>query len=291
MSMFCRLFVACLVCGSASVTYAQQVTTGVPFHTGNNSFFESFRFGWGLQGKNFNFSFGGFGNGGLGAGPQFGGFQPGSGAMGGGSFNIGNTRGGFFFDAAQGSSRSSVSQTPVITTMNGQRGFVADVIQSPFVISTIPVVGDTSDMTDYGAANTLEGRFRRGEISLDDQGRLQAGPALPHWMPRAPQATPAAKPAAPIAPAAPAGGGSGGDTASGTSTADQPALSLAEIRRQKEIQSDPNAEAQSLLAQGETAEGEGKFGAARIYYRMAIKKASGDLKSEASARLKAVADK
>lgn len=73
------------------------------------------------------------------------------------------------------------------------------------------------------------------------------------------------------------------------SSADQPAGSLADIRREKSALADQsNAVALAKFAEGQAAEAAGKLGAARIYYRQAAKLASGDLKAEVLARLQGV---
>ena len=44
--------------------------------------------------------------------------------------------------AAQGDSRTNILQAPKVTLFNGQQATVRDQVQSPFVMSVIPVVGD-----------------------------------------------------------------------------------------------------------------------------------------------------
>jgi len=120
------------------VADAQQVTIGTPFNTASDSFYENFGTSWGLRGKNFFFQQGG---GPLTAAPQFGGFDPSSGLSGGWAFNGGDLAGNFNFNWSQGSRQSLVSQTPMVTLMNGQQAYFSDTSQSPFVIGQIPVVG------------------------------------------------------------------------------------------------------------------------------------------------------
>jgi general secretion pathway protein D len=73
--------------------------------------------------------------------PQFGGFQPGSGAQLGFAI-LSDLEAFFFIEASQGDRRSNVLQAPKVTLFNGQSATVADQSQTPFVISVIPVVGD-----------------------------------------------------------------------------------------------------------------------------------------------------
>jgi general secretion pathway protein D len=73
--------------------------------------------------------------------PQFGGFQPTAG-MSVGFAILSDIEAFFFIQATQGDQRSNVLQAPKVTLFNGQTAVVADITQSPFVISVIPVVGD-----------------------------------------------------------------------------------------------------------------------------------------------------
>jgi len=73
--------------------------------------------------------------------PQFGGFNPAAGASIGFAI-LSDLEAFLFINAAQGDQRSNVLQAPKVTLFNGQQASVADVSQSPFVISVIPVVGD-----------------------------------------------------------------------------------------------------------------------------------------------------
>ena len=127
------LFSASAILGSftpAAFGQGRQVTTGAPFHSVNDSFFERIGFGGSFRGPGFQVNLGGFPL----AVPQFGGFQPGAGATGGFSANGGNVA----FEFSQGSRRSNVMQAPMVTMMDGQEGIFSDVTQSPFVISGLP---------------------------------------------------------------------------------------------------------------------------------------------------------
>jgi general secretion pathway protein D len=48
----------------------------------------------------------------------------------------------FFMNAAQGDTRSNVLQAPRVTMFDGQTASINDTVQTPFVTSLIPVVGD-----------------------------------------------------------------------------------------------------------------------------------------------------
>jgi hypothetical protein len=112
----------------------RQVTTGAPFHSVNDSFFERIGFGGSFRGPGFQVNLGSFPL----AVPPFGGFQPGAGATGGFAINGGGFQGNVAFEFSQGSRRSNVMQAPMVTMMDGQEGIFSDVTQSPFVISGLP---------------------------------------------------------------------------------------------------------------------------------------------------------
>jgi len=117
---------------------AQQVTIGTPYNNLTDGFFENLGTSWGVSGKNFSFQQGG---GPTHAAPAFGGFDPSAGLSGGWATN-GNGLSSFFnFNYSQGYRQNFVSQTPMVTLMNGQQAFFSDTSQSPFVIGQIPVVG------------------------------------------------------------------------------------------------------------------------------------------------------
>jgi len=70
------------------------------------------------------------------------------------------------------------------------------------------------------------------------------------------------------------------------STAEQPVMSVAELRRLREAEQEAqNQEASEWLYRAENAQQEGKLGLARIYYQMALSRASGPLKAEIERRL------
>ncbi|HEY1067479.1 MAG TPA: hypothetical protein VGE52_15260 [Pirellulales bacterium] len=292
------------VLGTTSETALAQmmVNNQSPFLNSGSSFFERINLGFSLTGRNFFFN-----NMGGAPAPQFGGYQPGAGISGGGSVGLGGgMRLSFFGEASQGSRSSMNSQTPTLTTLNGYSGAVQDISQSPFVISVVPVVGD---MPNYGPANTVEGRLLRGEMYYDDAGQLHFGPppapsvvaALPPDAQHAPgganrPANAAAAQAPQVDPelriaARPAAEERAAPVAqepivAGPSSAEAGAESLAEIARRKgESEGSNDAETLDYLAKGKQAEAAGKPGAAKAYYRLGLKKASGPLQSELRSRL------
>lgn len=123
----------------ATPLLAQPLTTGVPFQSINNSFYEQFGVNWSIQGPNFFANFGGpppF--------PPFGSPDPNSGLRTGFGFQRGGVSGSLGLNLAQGSSRSIVSTTPSITTMNGAPGSISSQTLSPFVTGITPVIGGNS---------------------------------------------------------------------------------------------------------------------------------------------------
>ena len=116
---------------------AQQVTVGTPFHTLHDSFFENNSINWSGNYRGITFSYGG----GALAKPQFGSPDLSAGLT--TNFAIVGKDGQINFDTnfSQGYQQSLTTQTPSVTLMNGQTGYVSDTSQTPFVISVIPVVG------------------------------------------------------------------------------------------------------------------------------------------------------
>jgi len=69
-------------------------------------------------------------------------------------------------------------------------------------------------------------------------------------------------------------------------TAEQPVLSVAELRRLRQAEQEAqNQEASEWLQRGENAQQDGKLGLARIYYQMALSRSIGPLKVEVQRRL------
>ena len=132
---------ALLLCGFAiSNASAQQVTVGVPMLGMSDSFFESHgtRFGvrYDSPTSRFFFNFGGS------VPAAFGGFDPNTAASFGTAGRRGNWSWDLGFTAAQGSSRSLVSTTPMLTLPNGGSGFITNSTIRPFVTGIVPVVND-----------------------------------------------------------------------------------------------------------------------------------------------------
>ncbi len=74
-------------------------------------------------------------------------------------------------------------------------------------------------------------------------------------------------------------------------SAGRPALDVAGLRAQRlQEEQARNSESASLMERGQAAESAGKLKVARLYYQMAYRKAEGDAKAQALARLEAISE-
>ena len=306
-----------LVFSTADVT-AQQVTVSTPYHSLSDSFYENMGTSWGLSGPNWSFRFGGSPTQ---AAPQFGGFDPNTGA------NVGFYRrsggiGGFFNgNWSSGYRQSFVSQVPSVTVQNGVPGFIADTSQSPFVVGFVPVVGfpppaGIRPMQPFGpsmAASPGDAGVGRDAVisaleraraereqraQIDRQNAAQAEvarmnpPAGPNLQPRggADDLTliGGAPPAASLAEA-PADEPARKLAAARTSSAGRPAPSVEDARRlhaaERTGQKDDALVYEEL---GRNAEAKGKPNVAKVYYQMAARRSSGELRQRILSRLNAL---
>lgn len=208
--------------------------------------------------------------------PPFGGFAPDAGL----SFGFGSAGFGVNFSAAQGSRSSLSGQSVTGTLSNGVPMSVAESSQTPFVLGTIPVVGQggVSPLTQRVA------RLRQGE-KPGARGGVVAAAAVPK-----PEI---AGPLAQVVVAGPerkAAAGGGGASTLGPSSAERPARSVAEIRRaQQQSAADDDAESEAatrdLIARATQAAADGKTSVARVYYQQALRRATGRLKEQVQERL------
>jgi len=288
------------------IAAAQQVTVTTPYNSVSDGFFERMGVNWGFNWKGINASFGGANL----AVPPFGGFDPSAGM----NFGFGSNRpgrSGFFnFFANQGYRQSFTSQAPSVTLFNGQRGFFSDTSQSPFVIGQIPVVGGfpvvpyavpvmphpgfsmSAPAGVLPATNPRNPRVQAMRQQLAQ--RRQPAAADLGGMARNPPAAADAQAgdlnlAAPRGVAAQAGSAQRKLAAAQASSAGRAVPSVAEARRlHRSEQNAQNDEARVLLERGLTAEEDGKANVAKIYYRMALKRAAGQLQQQVQARLDAL---
>ncbi|NQU24831.1 MAG: hypothetical protein HQ567_26410 [Candidatus Nealsonbacteria bacterium] len=283
---------------------AQQVTVATPFNSVSDSFFERNGVSWGGNWKGGHFSvFGGNPNI---AAPQFGGFDPGAGINGGVGVNRNGFNGQFNFGMAQGSRRSMVSQTPMVTLSNGQPGFVSDTSQSPFVIGFIPVVGGYPSVGFVNPMVPLPG------YSMADRGnyRVQAMQRLKTEAQRTADKDPTPRVAHPLDAVLPRRPRPGGDlnlvgpqpaqanradadaaklSTAQASSAGRAVPSVAEARRLHKLEEGTqNDEAKVYFERGRAAEEGGKAKVAKIYYDMALKRAHGEFREQIQTRLNAI---
>ncbi len=118
--------------------YAQQIHLTNPMQRNGSSFSESIGTNWGLSGKNWSLNVGSPQQNNL---PRYGGYDMNSGMRGGFQFQRGGTSGYFNGWAGQSYDGYSTMEAPSVTFMNGQTAFFQHVTETPFVVSTIPVVG------------------------------------------------------------------------------------------------------------------------------------------------------
>ncbi len=280
------------------VLAAQQATVQAPLHTVGDSFYERIGLQWGL---NFPGGFARFGGPSVGM-PPFGRFDPNAGLNFGLGFRGGNVNGFLNGALAQGFQRSFVTQAPILTLTNGVPGYVGDASIGPFVVGSIPVVGgapvfSTPRLPTYSSGVGSDAVRQALQSARSGQPRGPAGQAaslpppqvanlrkpvgqvanLPRQEPTAarakvPEDTPAERLAAAQA-----------------SSAGQPAMSVAEARRLHAAELEAaQQEAQRYWQKGLAAEEEGSLASARIYYRLAAKRATGELQKQILSRLEAI---
>jgi len=247
---------ACFVlCGRAHAQYSRIES---PFNSIGNSFYENIGVSWGLQGNGWFARFGGA----PGVTPPFGGFDPAAQGQFGAGFRGGGMSGFLNFSAGQGSDSFIGSQAPSVVLPSGGFGFVSDTLQRPFVLGIVPVLGDEPVSPVKQALSRLE-----AEGGIQRLGREDSEEGL--------------KLGGTKASGAASGGASGG-----ASSAERGDLSIAEIRaRQAAEDSAAAAEIDGLVEKAAQSESSGKLGLARIYYRQALRRASGSRKTELEAKI------
>jgi len=277
------------------VTSAQQMTIGTPFHTLGDNFFERMGVNFAGNYRGINFSVGSYGQ----AVPTFGEPKLGSGLTTG--FAIVGPKGqlNFAVDLSQGYTQSAVTQAPTVTIMNGQQGYVSDTSQTPFVISVVPVVGAFQPVQAFSPCPTPQQLADAAGMPLGGNPRIQAmrdaiaaahaddQPGSPVRQGGQPGPVTPRPRRAPPEPAAPEDEGPAGRLAAAQeSTAGRPAPSVAEARRMRaQEEGTGQEEVKALFERGLAAEEAGKPGVAKVYYQQVARRASGELKDRALARL------
>lgn len=259
-----------LAAGAARPLPAQQVTIGIPQTTVSDGYWEYIGGRWSYFGPGFGFTGGGL------SGPEFGGFDPNAGLTTGFAVGGNGTAGRLNLTAGTGRSTVMTSTTPMLTVTNGIPGSIFIGQQVPAVVGVVPVTGFNPGLnpalnpafTNLGAANTVAGRYQRGEFHLRDgqvvPGRdpqLQLPPEL---------AAPPELFAAPPEDHAPA-------------VAEDPVAAAHAGPTGGRPLADPSEE---LWRKGQALEAAGKTGAARLLYQTALRTATGATRSQLEARLR-----
>jgi hypothetical protein len=279
--------------------HGQQITTATPFRSMRDSFFENNSINWSGNYRGINFSFGAPGQ----TTPQFG--SPNTSAGLSANFGILGKNGQVFFNTnfSQGYRQSLVTQTPSVTTMNGQTGTVSDMSLTPFVISAIPVVGAfpaappplrSAPGIEPDAPDSRVQAFLQAHSDAQAQAAAKAQAAVPN-PPQPLQADNNAprqrketlRGSDPI-PAPPDPGEAVRQrlSAAQESTAGRPALSVAEAKRlHQQEQASADGEMAALMERARALEEDGKPSVAKIYYQRVAKHATGELQQQARTRL------
>lgn len=283
----------------------QQTRVGLRFNTVNDSFFERIGVGFGFNIRGTDpatIANGGSGIVGLGPGgqptgngdlvfnqggagaalPPFGGHDPATDATLG--FASQGSEGGlqFNFFGGQGSTRSMVTQEPVVVIPNGGSGTVSDTSQVPFVTSIIPVVG-AHVLPLYPTRLSPSISPVQQRLQQMQHERIQSRIQKPREVSRREAAGKAAGGGAATSDSLRLGGGSAG----GPSSADHGDLSVAEIRRRQARESaSDDRELAGWIERARGAEAAGKANVAKIYYRMAARRADGELKQRLIEKLR-----
>ena len=132
----CMLSLMHLLLPDSPAVAQPMVYTTTPLQSNSDRFFESGNMNWSLRGPNFFATFGGpnFGV------PRFGGYNPNAGISSGWAFNSGKFSGTFGFNCSQGFERTSATTAPSLMLSNGQTGQFFSGVRRPFVYSLVPVV-------------------------------------------------------------------------------------------------------------------------------------------------------
>ena len=293
MSRFAIICALCGICCASTDVFAQQVTVSTPLQNISERFFESSNIGWNFSGPGV---FATFGNSTSGR-PPFGGFDPNAGLSSGMSINAGGFTSNFLFNFSQGIQRTHITTAPKATTFNGVPVFLTDQVQRPFVTSIVPIVNSRGPLfPNFGAANAVRGRMLRGEFSIKDGKIVPAGGGVAPRIDR--------RGLAPDVPVTEFNNNSIKRSSSEPINRAQSAFehlasrqhsttaavsSVVKRRQQTTTQSASQLQAAlKYYKRGQIAEEKGKAGVAKINYRMAASRTSGDFKQRILERLKSV---
>lgn len=239
MKCVCCSAVIALTLSWCGVGCAQNIVSTAPLQNSSDNYHAAFGTGFNFDNGSVQFSWR------PNVVPQFGGFDPNNEAR--LDINAGPLSLSLF--GSQGSNRSSVTQTPMITIPNGGTGYFIDAQLSPFVVGFEPIVG---------AQPVMQGP--------SIQERWEATRSLPKV---AEEATPR-----PVA--------TGPSTVSSAEYGD---ISVTEIRRQKTSQPAPKDKVGELIAKARSAADQGKWKLAKNYLRNALRTANSTQRSAIQAQL------
>jgi len=290
------VLVSLLACAVPS--QAQQATIGTPFRTLHDSFFENSSISWSGNYRGVTFSYGGAAL----AVPPFGSPQNTAGLTTNFAFVGKDGQINFGLNFSQGNNQALTTQTPSVTIMNGQTGYVSDTSLTPFVISAIPVVGafpvspQPLQPISGNDPNAIDPRIQallQAHADAKAQAEAQAGvqpqiggpiPPPPHE--QRPNNVAAQQNMKPMNVHDPGEVAEQRLVAAQESSAGRPALSVAEAKRlHQQEQVAANGEMAALMERARALEEDGKPNVAKIYYQRIAAHATGELQQKARARL------
>ena len=244
-----------LILTSSLFAQRPQTTVRAPFITAQDRFFESTNTRLSVNGPGFFARFGATNAG----SPPFGGFNPNAGINSGFSTSNGPWSANFNFGLAQGSSRTLTSTTPGLTLTNGQPGVFINGVQRPFVTGLFPVVNNNTFLPALPPMTPLRQAAFRGE--------------LPNLNPRLPVQPTLTRPVTPR-------------EQQQNSLIDPLPPTRAEIKaRRDEARATRQASVLKYWQKGQAAEGKGKNKVAKLYYKMALRRADGEMKVQIQEQL------
>jgi len=269
---------------ASRVSAQTMIQTTVPMQSNSDSFFESFSTGWSVRGPRFFASFN------APAPPPFGGFNPNAGLTSGFAFRSGKFGGNLNFNFSQGYSRTSTTVAPTVMSLNGYpSNFFAGTVR-PFVASVVPTIGGGGPFFSVPSGNILRGQglaYRLSQL----QERLVEGRRLESSS-RTDRTETELAPRRELDTATRASAAFGFFQGSGSRPRSNPsARSTATTTRQAAspppVSGEPKSLADLYFRKGLEAEARSRT-TARMYYRMAFQRATGDLRLQIDSRLKAI---
>ena len=270
--MLLSILSTALVLACQAIALAQQTTVQSPLTRTSHGFSENIGVQWGFRFPGGSFQFGG---------------PPPVAAQGaaqfGGNFGSGNSGGYFRAYAGQSSNTNLSSGSSGVTVGNGQTGSIFEGRQVPFVLGLVPVVGDFAGGTDYspGVPYAPSSAFQDRVARLRAEGVDLTAPRGNSHDEEAAVVENKGDLLAPAGDAAPAG-------AIAPPAGSVEAIAQAKAAADSALQSQAAQEIAVLIAKAEQATAESKPGLAKVYLQMALRRATGEQKTEVAKRLRAV---